>query len=230
MHPKCPRWILGAACMAAAVTPIPGASQVRVQRLDRAEASFPEPFTSVAGLRELSDGRILIADRTEKHVSFIDFATGSMREIGRVGEGPGEYQSPGGLVALPDDYTLLLDLANLRLTRIAPDGKLEMESWPMLSPNGLIRPSAADAQGRLFYSASGGMRIALGGGAAATPPDSLRLSQRCTAGGRHGSQGVRDQPRRQSSDHHVRYFCPRHVKHVRPRPRGPGRQLENGAL
>ena len=176
MHPTSFRSILGAACLAAAViTPRTATSQVRVQQLERAEATFPEPFTSVSGLRELSDGRILIGDRTEKHVSFIDFATGSMRQIGRVGEGPGEYQSPGGLVALPDDYTLLLDLANLRLTRIAPDGKLDMESWPMLRQNGLLRPTAADAQGRLFYSASGGMRMALGGGAASTPPDSLPI-------------------------------------------------------
>ncbi len=176
MHPTSFRSILGAACLAAAViTPRPAAAQAQIQRLDRPEAVFPEPFTSVSGLRELSDGRILIADRTEKHVSFVDFATGSMREIGRVGGGPGEYQSPGGLVALPHDYTLLLDLANLRLTRIAPDGKLEMESWPMMSPNGFVRPSAADAQGRLFYSASGGMRIGRGGGEASTPPDSVPI-------------------------------------------------------
>ncbi len=176
MHQQCPGWIGGVACLAAAViAPIPGASQVQVQQLDRAEAVFSEPFTSVAGLRELSDGRILIADRTEKHVSFIDFATGSIRQIGRVGEGPSEYQSPGGLVALPDDYTLLLDLANLRLTRIAPDGKLEMESWPMLSPSGFIRPTAADAQGRLFYSAGGGLRVARGGGGAAPPSDSIPI-------------------------------------------------------
>lgn len=174
MHATSFRSILGVACLAAAVfTPKTATSQI--QRLERAEAAFPEPFTSVSGLRELSDGRILIADRIERHVSFLDFATGSMREIGRVGEGPGEYQSPGGLVALPDDYTLLLDMANLRLTRIAPDGKLEMESWPMMSPGGLLRPTAADAQGRLFYSASGGMRISLGGGAASTPPDSLPI-------------------------------------------------------
>ena len=166
--------ILGVACLAAAVT-TPKTATSQIQQLERADATFPEPFTRISGLRELSDGRILIADRIEKHVSFLDFATGSMREIGRVGEGPSEYQSPGGLVALPDDYTLLLDLANLRLTRIAPDGKLEMESWPMMNPNGLIRPSAADAQGRLFYSASGGMRIARGGGAASTPPDSLPI-------------------------------------------------------
>lgn len=174
MHPTSFRSILGAACLAAAVI-TPKAATGQIQRLERVGAAFPEPFTSVSGLRELSDGRILIADRTEKHVSFLDFATGSMREIGRIGEGPGEYQSPGGLVALPDDYTLLLDMANLRLTRIAPDGKLEMESWPMMNANGLIRPSAADAQGRLFYSASGGMRIASGGGAASTPPDSLPI-------------------------------------------------------
>ncbi len=176
MHSTSFRSILGGAGLAAAViAPIPGASQVQVQRLDRAEATFPEPFTRVAGLRELSDGRILIADRTERHVSFIDFATGSIRQIGRIGGGPGEYESPGGLVALPDDYTLLIDMANLRLTRIAPDGRLEMESWPMMSPTGFIRPSASDTQGRLFYSASGGMRIAVGGGGASTPPDSLPI-------------------------------------------------------
>ena len=174
MYPMSARSILGAACLAAAViTPKTATSQI--QRLERAEAAFPEPFTSVSGLRELSDGRILVADRTEKHVSFLDFASGSMRQIGRVGAGPGEYQSPGGLVALPDDYTLLLDMANLRLTRIARDGKLEMESWPMMNSNGLIRPSAADAQGRLFYSAAGGMRMVRGGGAASTPPDSLPI-------------------------------------------------------
>ena len=73
------------------------AQRVPVQSLTKADAVFPEPFTSISGLRELSDGRILISDRTEKRISFIDFGSGSTREIGRVGEGPGEYQNPGGL-------------------------------------------------------------------------------------------------------------------------------------
>ena len=75
----------------------PASGQVHQQTLVEPDATFREPFTRIVGLRELSDGRILLADRTERHVSFIDFATGAIDQVGRQGSGPGEYEMPTGL-------------------------------------------------------------------------------------------------------------------------------------
>ncbi len=46
------------------------AQRVQQKHLGEPEAVFPEPFSRIAGLRELSDGRIINADRLEQHVSF----------------------------------------------------------------------------------------------------------------------------------------------------------------
>lgn len=161
------RVVLGIAALAVAG---PAAAQVRTEQLTRADATFPEPFTRIVGLRELSDGRLLIADQLERHISFLDFASGTVREIGRRGGGPGEYERPGALLPLPDDHTLLVDVGNMRLTRITPGGELDKESRPMMTPDGaLIRPSFTDAQGRLYYSSAG---IVTAGEASGSQPDS----------------------------------------------------------
>jgi hypothetical protein len=153
-----------------AITP-PAQGQRTVQ-LAEAESTFPEPFTRIAGLRELADGRVVIADQLERHISVLDFATGTMHEIGHRGAGPGEYESPGALLPLPGDHTLLVDMGNMRLTRITPDGSLDKESWPMMTASGaFIRPTGTDAQGLLYYS-GGGIVISRGGGASPTPSDS----------------------------------------------------------
>jgi hypothetical protein len=129
-------------------TPVPLGSPI---------AAFPEPFSSLSGFRELSDGRVLVADRLEKAVRMLNFGSGTLREIGRVGSGPGEYQMPGALLPLPADSTLLVDLGSMRLTAIGPDGRLG-ESWPMMSNTGSFRnPSGADDAGRLYFTMMGGM-------------------------------------------------------------------------
>ena len=61
------------------------------EALSDADASFPEPFSSITGLRELSDGRVVIADRLEVAVAIIDFDSGDLISVGRQGQGPGEY-------------------------------------------------------------------------------------------------------------------------------------------
>ncbi len=166
--------VAGIACLALT----PPAQGQRIQELVEAESVFPEPFSRIAGLRELADGRLVIADQLERHISFLDFAAGTMHEIGRRGGGPGEYETPGALLPLPDDHTLLVDMGNMRLTRITPDGELDKESWPMMTAAGaFIRPTRADGQGLLYYS-GGGIMINRGGGASPPPSDSQPVLSR----------------------------------------------------
>jgi hypothetical protein len=136
------------------------------------EASFPEPFTSITGLRELSDGRLLIADRTERHVSLLDFGTGTIIRLGRQGGGPGEYEIPARLLPLPGDSSLLVDFGNLRLTRITPDGRFEQSISTLHESGAMILPVGADAFGRVYFTGQGSVRTTpgrRGAGADSTP-------------------------------------------------------------
>ncbi len=127
-------------------------------RLAEPQAAFHEPFSRVTGVRELADGSLIVADRLEQAIRIIDFRAGTMKDIGHVGGGPGEFQMPGGIFPLPGDSTLLLDYGNLRLSVIAPDGRIP-RSTAMLTPEGsLISPRGVDAAGRIYFD-QGGIRI-----------------------------------------------------------------------
>jgi hypothetical protein len=137
------------------------------------EASYTEPFSSIAGLRELADGRVIVSDRLELAVRIVDFGSGAMEEIGHVGQGPGEYQMPGDLFLLPNDSTLLVDYGNMRMTVIAPDGRL-VGSTSMISPDGqFINPAGTDGQGRVYFE----MMELRPGPAGAAVPDSAPIAR-----------------------------------------------------
>jgi hypothetical protein len=176
----------------------PVSGQVRQQALTEPDAMFREPFTRIVGVRELSDGRILLADRTERHVSFIDFATGAIDQVGRQGGGPGEYEMPTGLFAWPDDGALLVDLANTRMTRITSEGRLD-ESWPVMSSTGrFINPSTTDEEGRVYYSTAGSFTM----GAGAPPPsDSQPVVRWDPATDAHDTVAMLYSPPRVSASH-----------------------------
>ena len=65
----------------------------------------PEEFNRISSVRELADGRVLVADRRERLV-VLDWQSGTATEISRKGEGPGEYRAIGKLFALRGDSTL----------------------------------------------------------------------------------------------------------------------------
>ncbi len=162
-------------------------AQVQETKLTKAEASFPESFSTVRGLRELKDGRLLVSDGLGQALMVVDLARASVDTIGRVGGGPEEYQTPDGLHPLPGDSTLLVDLGNGRLTVLNP--KLEfVHTYPIAqgSPGGsrgpggpgggpgsmTIRvPRGVDSQGRIYFQSMGGMRP---GG---QPADSVAVSR-----------------------------------------------------
>ena len=145
-------------------------AQVQEHRLTKADASFPESFSTVRGLRELPDGHILISDGLGQALMVVDLDAGTADTIGRIGGGPKEYQTPDALFPLPGDSTLLVDLGNGRLTVLGPDLAFG-ETYPLAqgTPGGAggaggaggldIRiPRGVDSKGRIYYQRMGGFR------------------------------------------------------------------------
>ena len=91
--------------------------------LPKADAEIKEPFTSVSGVRELSDGRVVVIDSRDKLIEMVDFRNGSATKISREGSGPGEYAFPMRLVALPGDSSGVYDMLNSRVLVVLPNGK-----------------------------------------------------------------------------------------------------------
>jgi hypothetical protein len=117
--------------------------------LSKPDATFPEPFSNVAGLRELADGRVVLSDRLEQTVSILSLAAGDITPVGRRGEGPGEYVMPGPLFAWPGDSSLLFDLGGMRGLLIAPSGAVARTVT--LQSSGLpIMPQGVDVRGRIY--------------------------------------------------------------------------------
>ncbi|MGH7694063.1 MAG: hypothetical protein ACRENH_03740 [Gemmatimonadaceae bacterium] len=100
-----------------------GAQQVQSRQLGKAETEFADPFTQIAGVRELKNGRVLVIDTRDKVVQLVDLKTGSATKVGREGQGPGEYSLPMAVVALPGDTSAVYDPLNQRYLVIGPDGK-----------------------------------------------------------------------------------------------------------
>ena len=130
------------------------AQAVPVVQLGRAEAEYAEPFDQVTAVRELSDGRVVVADRFAKAVSLVDMKRGTATAIGREGQGPGEFAMPWGLVALPGDTTLVIDPPQSRLLVVPPSGKPSGTlALPVGGPTSLMTVRGADRQGRLYLQA-----------------------------------------------------------------------------
>ena len=173
--------VIPLAVLVAAVASVP--SSLRAQQAPRTlpapQAEFEEPFSSVGvgAIRELRDGRVIVADPRDKIVSVIDFRSGSATSVGREGSGPQEFAMPLRLYAAPGDTTLLFDPLNSRYLVIGPDAKpvstfrLEDEAprRPQTPPPGQGRPQggpqivmgglgfsprATDARGRMYGEGS----------------------------------------------------------------------------
>ncbi|MES2522670.1 MAG: hypothetical protein V4617_08250 [Gemmatimonadota bacterium] len=124
--------------------------------LTKAAVEFAEPFTSVSSVRELRDGRVVVADGRDKIVQIVDFGAGRTTRVGREGSGPAEYLLPTRLYAVGDS-TWLLDPGNDRLLVLGatgtPRGTRPIE---MGSLSGTLGLRGVDARGRLIVRARAG--------------------------------------------------------------------------
>lgn len=128
-----------------------------VRPLPRADAQFAEPFTSLGGVRELRDGRVLTVDRRDKLVQLVDFKVKTVKQVGREGSGPKEYALPMGILALPGDTSLVFDPLNSRSLLILPNGEpgdFVTAAAPRGPGGGMMisgtPPRFADARGRTY--------------------------------------------------------------------------------
>jgi hypothetical protein len=89
--------------------------------LGRPQARLSDDFGSIQTVRELPDGRVLVADPLGKALYAVDLDRGTRTVVGGEGQGPQEYGQPDAVWALPGDSTLLVDLGNARLVVMGPD-------------------------------------------------------------------------------------------------------------
>jgi hypothetical protein len=137
-----------------ALAPDARAQSVPAVSLGNPTATFEEPFDQVTAVRELSDGRVLVADLLARAVSLADLERGTVSAVGREGQGPKEFNFPMGLVALPGDSTLLIDPGQRRFLMIGPDGA-PITTIPFPEEfSGPVRIRGADRQGRVYAEGS----------------------------------------------------------------------------
>jgi hypothetical protein len=158
-----PRLHLAAALLV--VGPFAPVEAQQPQPLGRPLVEYAEPFSRITGVRELADGRLIIADSREKTLQLIDLTTGASRPISREGRGPGEWLSIVGLLPLPRSETLVADGGNRRFLKLGADGDVietvappALGTTPGASPAmagfavfGLITARAVDQWGRIHF-------------------------------------------------------------------------------
>lgn len=100
-------------------------AQKQARPLSAAETRLAEPFGGISSVRELSGDRLLVADPRERRLVIVDWRANSAKQLGRLGEGPGEYRSPRQLLALGPGSTLLIDTQLRRASLIHDATRLE---------------------------------------------------------------------------------------------------------
>ncbi|HEX6314779.1 MAG TPA: hypothetical protein VFZ73_07965, partial [Gemmatimonadaceae bacterium] len=120
-------------------------------------AELSEPLSSIAGVRELSNGRVIILDSRERTVWVTDPGLRQATRIGREGQGPQEYTRPTALVALPGDTTWVVDPGNNRNLVLGPTGaivgtQLQITIKPSEGVTYSSTARGVDRQGRMFVA------------------------------------------------------------------------------
>jgi hypothetical protein len=167
-------------CFATAVVAaLPLSAQRLVINLGgKPERTLAEGFSSVTGVRELSPTTAIIVDAIERRIALVDFATGHVTNIGRVGGGPGEFQMPNSVLSAPRGETWVPDLLANRV-HVISGGKIVRAIAPPADQLGAISFQARgiDNAGNLYVPLYG-RRDEPGGS------DSLRVLRWNTISGR----------------------------------------------
>ena len=123
-------------------------------------ATFPEDFGTIQTVRELDDGRLLVADPLGGALYEVDMDAGTRTQIGAEGQGPEEYRQPDAVWPLPGDSSLVVDLGNGRLMTLGPDFTFGATS-PLSAGDprsGMVVaiPQGVDGAGNVYARSMGG--------------------------------------------------------------------------
>jgi len=132
------------------------AQEARLVASDPPAAELRQEFTRVTQVRELRDGRVVVLDRDEAVVVLADYRTSQVNQLGRHGEGPGEYRSPLWMLPLGGDSVGVFDDASLRVLVIDAQGQLS-GFLPAMSPSpgtGTVGALAGDGRGAFYGEGS----------------------------------------------------------------------------
>ena len=141
----------------------PLAAQMPPVRLINApDASSPHVFGTVAGVRQLAGGGLLVNDIQKRQLTLLGPSLGSPTVVAdSVSGGANSYGTrPGGLIAYFGDSSLFVDPVGLSMFVIDPAGKIaRVASVPrsqdaMFIGTNLLGNPAVDSHGRLVYRGS----------------------------------------------------------------------------
>jgi hypothetical protein len=176
-------------------------------------ARLGDDFGSIQTVRELPDGRVLVADPLGKALYLVDMAAGTRTVVGSEGQGPQEYRQPDAVWPLPADSTLLVDLGNARLVALGPDltfgptRPIAQGDFQPGQPLVLAIPQGVDGSGAVYFrSMSAGLtggdlpdsadivRLPRGGGAGVTVARFKVQDRKVSRSGGAGNQNVNIEP------------------------------------
>jgi hypothetical protein len=145
----------------AVAAPLAAQQAAQPRALPAPDATYSEPFSmvSIGGVRELSNGRVIVTDPRDKILQQIDFRGGSAVTIGREGSGPAEFGMPMRVFSAPSDTTFLFDPLNQRFMVIDPTAK--PVTTFRVEPERPEPPS--DSRARPVPPAGGPQRTVIGG-------------------------------------------------------------------
>lgn len=184
------------ACLVGALyVPIRGDAQSGLPSLSRTrEATLPESFSDIAGLRVLRDGRVLVLDVKEQRLVVANFQTGHVERIGRVGRGPREYARAVRLLALPADTTSLVDVGQNRILLLVGSEIVGIvPAFAGAATDSGLSPASVrgvDARGFVYFTGRGVSMSERG----VAPADSVMLFAASRSGGAPDPLGRLAQP------------------------------------
>lgn len=91
----------------------------RTHVLPPATSRLSQSYNRVLAIRELPDGRALMATRDSAVPLLADFQSGVVTPVGRTGSGPGEFREVRSILALGGDSSLVDDQQNARWSILA---------------------------------------------------------------------------------------------------------------
>lgn len=142
-------------------------------------------FGEVRAAVRMGSGQIAVADGKSSVIRFYDSTGTFIRQVGRKGQGPGEFQEIGLLWSSPGDSLLVYDLVSRRLSTFDPAGnfdhQVDLAKQGFLQPMGRLNDGIILAIGFVFnpetFAATGSAtrpaQPVLLIPADSTPPDTL---------------------------------------------------------